>query len=45
MGSRGMGAIKRTLLGSVSDYCVHHLPIPVVRKLALFAASTFFFSV
>ncbi|KAG5460444.1 MAG: cAMP phosphodiesterases class-II-domain-containing protein [Olpidium bornovanus] len=31
MGSRGMGPIKRTLLGSVSDYCAHHLPMPVVR--------------
>jgi len=30
MGSRGMGALRRTFLGSVSDYCVHHAHIPVV---------------
>jgi hypothetical protein len=29
MGSRGMGALKRTFLGSVSDYCVHHCECPV----------------
>lgn len=29
MGSRGMGTLRRTLLGSVSDYCVHHAHIPV----------------
>eukprot|EP00887_Chlorella_sp_A99_P000632 scaffold5.g632.t1 len=34
LGSRGMGATKRTLmsmvgLGSVSDYCVHNAPCPV----------------
>ncbi|KAJ3083334.1 hypothetical protein HK102_001129 [Quaeritorhiza haematococci] len=34
MGSRGFGALKRTFMGSVSDYCVHHCPCPVtiVRK-------------
>ncbi|KAJ3149081.1 hypothetical protein HDU89_004084 [Geranomyces variabilis] len=30
MGSRGMGTIKRALLGSVSDHCVHNSPCPVV---------------
>jgi len=30
MGSRGMGIIKRTLLGSVSDYCIHHLKCPIM---------------
>ncbi|KAJ1552321.1 hypothetical protein HK405_011781, partial [Cladochytrium tenue] len=30
IGSRGLGAIKRTFLGSVSDYLVHHLSIPVI---------------
>ncbi|XP_073236897.1 universal stress protein in QAH/OAS sulfhydrylase 3'region-like isoform X1 [Porites lutea] len=30
MGSRGMGTLRRTFLGSVSDYCVHHAHIPVV---------------
>ncbi|KNC73820.1 hypothetical protein SARC_13623, partial [Sphaeroforma arctica JP610] len=30
VGSRGMGAIKRALIGSVSDYCVHHSDIPVI---------------
>ncbi|EDO27450.1 predicted protein, partial [Nematostella vectensis] len=29
MGSRGCGTIRRTLLGSVSDYCVHHSSVPV----------------
>ncbi|XP_031573639.1 uncharacterized protein LOC116307503 [Actinia tenebrosa] len=29
MGSRGVGTIRRTFLGSVSDYCVHHAHIPV----------------
>ena len=24
IGSRGMGTLRRTFLGSVSDYCVHH---------------------
>eukprot|EP00898_Chlorokybus_atmophyticus_P007788 jgi/Chlat1/800/Chrsp104S01262 len=30
VGSRGFGQQKRATLGSVSDYCVHHCPIPVV---------------
>ena len=30
MGSRGMGTIRRTILGSVSDYVVHHCSKPVV---------------
>lgn len=30
MGSRGMGTLRRTFLGSVSDYCVHHTHIPIV---------------
>ncbi|RKO83529.1 hypothetical protein BDK51DRAFT_33794 [Blyttiomyces helicus] len=30
MGSRGMGAIKRTVLGSVSDFCVHNANCPVL---------------
>ncbi|ORX77515.1 adenine nucleotide alpha hydrolases-like protein [Basidiobolus meristosporus CBS 931.73] len=30
MGSRGLGTLKRALLGSVSDYCAHNLPMPLV---------------
>lgn len=30
MGTRGMGMIRRTFLGSVSDYVIHHTKIPVV---------------
>ncbi|KAJ3209540.1 hypothetical protein HDU83_002222 [Entophlyctis luteolus] len=30
IGSRGLGAFKRAVLGSVSDYLVHHLKIPVL---------------
>jgi len=30
MGTRGMGTIRRTLLGSVSDYVVHHAHCPVI---------------
>lgn len=30
MGSRGLGTIRRTILGSVSDYVVHHANVPVV---------------
>ncbi|XP_038691455.1 universal stress protein A-like protein isoform X2 [Tripterygium wilfordii] len=30
VGSRGFGMIKRTLLGSVSDYCAHHAKCPIL---------------
>lgn len=30
LGSRGMGLVRRTFLGSVSDYCIHHSHIPVI---------------
>ncbi|XP_046354748.1 putative universal stress protein SAUSA300_1656 [Haliotis rufescens] len=30
IGCRGLGAIRRTFLGSVSDYVLHHSHIPVV---------------
>ena len=30
MGTRGMGTIRRTILGSVSDYVVHHAHCPVL---------------
>lgn len=30
MGTRGMGTVRRTLMGSVSDYVVHHAHCPVV---------------
>lgn len=29
IGSRGHGKVRRTLLGSVSDYVVHHSEVPV----------------
>ena len=29
-GSRGMGTVKRTLLGSVSDHVLHHAHVPVL---------------
>lgn len=29
-GSRGMGMIRRTILGSVSDYVLHHAHCPVL---------------
>ncbi|KAL2914179.1 hypothetical protein HK105_206270 [Polyrhizophydium stewartii] len=30
MGSRGLGALSRTFLGSVSDYLTHNLKVPVI---------------
>ncbi|XP_057292823.1 universal stress protein Slr1101-like [Hydractinia symbiolongicarpus] len=30
IGQRGLGAIRRTLFGSVSDYVLHHAHVPVV---------------
>ncbi|KAH8552989.1 hypothetical protein BGW37DRAFT_487968 [Umbelopsis sp. PMI_123] len=37
IGSRGLGAVKRLTMGSVSDYCVHNAecPVIVVREKAL----------
>ena len=34
MGTRGMGTVRRTLIGSVSDYVIHHAhcPVLVARK-------------
>ncbi|KAL5020789.1 hypothetical protein ScPMuIL_002128, partial [Solemya velum] len=29
-GTRGMGKLRRTIMGSVSDYIVHHSPCPVL---------------
>ena len=29
-GARGMGKVRRTILGSVSDYLVHHSICPVI---------------
>ncbi|KAI9596480.1 hypothetical protein BDF19DRAFT_394242 [Syncephalis fuscata] len=30
LGSRGLGVLKRTLLGSVSDYCAHNCTMPLI---------------
>ncbi|XP_060607071.1 universal stress protein in QAH/OAS sulfhydrylase 3'region-like [Ruditapes philippinarum] len=30
LGSKGRGFIRRTFLGSVSDYCLHHCNVPVI---------------
>ena len=30
VGSRGQGALRRTILGSVSDYIIHHAHVPVM---------------
>ena len=30
MGTRGLGLVKRTVLGSVSTYVVHHVKIPIL---------------
>ena len=30
MGSRGLGTVRRTILGSVSDYVLHHAHLPVI---------------
>lgn len=30
MGTRGLGAIRRTIMGSVSDYVVHHAHCPII---------------
>ena len=30
MGTRGLGKIRRTILGSVSDYVLHHVHCPIL---------------
>jgi len=29
-GTRGLGSVRRTIMGSVSDYVVHHAHCPVI---------------
>jgi len=29
-GTRGMGKIRRTFMGSISDFVIHHSPVPVL---------------
>ena len=29
-GTRGLGKIRRTIMGSVSDYVIHHAHVPVL---------------
>ena len=29
MGTRGQGTVRRTIMGSVSDYVLHHAHVPV----------------
>ena len=29
MGSRGLNAVRRTFVGSVSDYVLHHASVPI----------------
>jgi nucleotide-binding universal stress UspA family protein len=29
-GTRGLGKFRRTIMGSVSDFIVHHSPVPVL---------------
>lgn len=29
MGTRGLGTVRRTIMGSVSDYVLHHVHCPV----------------
>jgi len=30
VGTRGLGTVRRTILGSTSTYLVHHSPVPVL---------------